>query len=136
MFCREQSARLAARYDDIKAYGAELYAIGNGAPPFAEAFREEMGVSFPLLTDPERSSYQAFGMRRSPLDMVSPRLLLASLRARKAGHKQTAVRGDAMQNGGVVVVKKGGDVVYRHVERTSGDLAPMDEVMAALRRAR
>jgi hypothetical protein len=62
-------------------------------------------------------------------------MLLAGRRAWKAGHKQTGTRGDALQNGGVVVVRKGGDVVYRHVERAAGDLASIDEVLAALKRA-
>lgn len=135
MFCREQSARLASRHDEIRARGAALYAIGNGTVPFARAFREEMPASFPLFTDPSRQSYRAFGMRRRAVDFLKPSVLFGGHRAIRAGFHQTAVRGDALQNGGVVIVGTDGRVLYRHVESAAGDLADLDDVLAALERA-
>lgn len=63
---------------------------------------------------------------------MSLRTLRHGRRARKAGFRQTAVRGDPVQNGGVVVFDENGDVIYVHIEQETGDLADLDEVIAAL----
>lgn len=60
------------------------------------------------------------------------RTLRHGRRARKAGFRQTAVRGDPVQNGGVVVFDENGNVIYVHIEQETGDLADLDEVIAAL----
>ncbi|MFZ9888368.1 MAG: peroxiredoxin-like family protein [Myxococcota bacterium] len=136
MFCREQVARLTRRYEEIRSMGAEICAIGNGAPPFAQAFREETGVTFPLYVDPERDAYRAFALRRRVTDMLNPHLFLAARRAQKAGFHQTAVRGDALQLGGVFILDASGATHFRHVERFAGDLADFEEIMATLIRLR
>lgn len=120
------------RKDEIEARGAQLIAIGNGRAEWARAFIDEVGVDFPVFVDPSRMSYDAFGMRRGAREGMSLRTLRHGRRARKAGFRQTAVRGDPTQNGGVVVFNEGGDLVYVHVEAETGDLANLDDVIAAL----
>ena len=90
-------------------------------------------MDYPVFADPKKGSYQAFGMKRATLGMLDPRILANGARAARAGHKQTAVRGDPLQNGGVVVLDADGVVKHIHVERRSGDLADLDAVIAALR---
>jgi hypothetical protein len=128
----EQVARLAARHADITAQGAKLYAIGNGAPPFAAAFLEEMPVAFEVFTDPGRETYRELGMKRSLLGNLSPAVLKHGARAARKGHRQTRVRGDAHQNGGLVILDQDGGLVFRHVEAVAGDLVDLDEVVGAL----
>lgn len=53
-------------------------------------------------------------------------------RASAAGFQQTAVRGDPWQNGGVIVFDEAGKITYSHIEEVAGDLADLDEVIAAL----
>jgi peroxiredoxin len=59
---------------EIRARGAELVVIGNGAQHFAAAFREDMGLDCPLLVDPELRAYRAAGLRRGRVELLSPRL--------------------------------------------------------------
>lgn len=111
-------------------------AIGNGTVPFAEAFVEELEErgrkpTFPIVTDPGRRTYEAFAMPRAKASDLGT--IKAGLRAYRAGHRQTRTRGDAGQNGGVLVIDTGGKIVYRHIEGHAGDLADVDEVIEALR---
>lgn len=82
--------------------------------------------------DPAKRSYDHYGMRRGATEVVNRKALVNSLRAISKGFRQTETRGDAFQNGGVIVVDSNGDIVYTHIEREAGDLADMDDVIAAL----
>jgi len=117
----------------IRAAGAELVLIGNGARIFAEGFRDEMKLDGPLLVDPDLRSYRAAGLRRGRVEILSPRLPLHAVRALWSGHRQGEVQGDAWQLGGVFVIAAGGNLLYEHRSREAGDHPPVAEVLAALR---
>lgn len=132
MFCREQSARLGERKSEIEAKGAQLIAIGNGHAHWAQAFIEAEDVDFPVFVDPGKRAYSEFGMQHGRRKVLNHKSAAHSARATSQGFKQTAVRGDPFQNGGVVVVDEDGEIAYIHVEEVAGDLANLDEVLAAL----
>ena len=120
------------RIDDIRARGAELVVVGNGAAHFAAAFREEMGLDGLLLVDPDLRAYRAAGLRRGRAEVLSPRLPLNAIRALGRGFRQQGVQGDPWQLGGVLVIRPDGALAYRHVSREAGDHAPVGDVVAAL----
>ncbi|MGH0032928.1 MAG: SDR family NAD(P)-dependent oxidoreductase, partial [Myxococcota bacterium] len=120
------------RIGDIRRRGAELVIVGNGAPHFAAAFREDFDLDGPLLVDPELRAYRAAGLRRGRVELLSPRLPLNALRALRSGHRQTGVEGDPWQLGGVFVLRPDGALLYRHTSREAGDHPPLDEVLEAL----
>jgi len=120
------------RKDDIEAKGAQLIAIGNGQPHWAQAFIVDEDIDFPVYVDPSRQSYEAYQMRRGATEVFSLRSLRNAARATREGFRQTETRGDPVQNGGVVVVGESREILYLHVEREAGDLADLDEVIAAL----
>jgi dehydrogenase/reductase SDR family protein 12 len=119
--------------DHIRARGAELVIVGNGARNFAEAFREDFQLDCPLLIDPELRAFRAAGLRRGRVELLSPRLPGNALRALRAGSRQTEVQGDPWQLGGVFVIQPGGDLAYRYASREAGDHPPVAEILAALR---
>jgi len=125
---------LRGRSDEIRARGAELVIVGNGAASFAAAFREDLdlGPDGPLLVDPELRAYRAAGLRRGRVEVLSPRLPGNALRALRKGFRQTSVQGDPWQLGGVFVIRPGGELVYRYLSREAGDHPPVDAVLAAL----
>jgi NAD(P)-dependent dehydrogenase (short-subunit alcohol dehydrogenase family) len=123
---------LRARVEDIRARGAELVIVGNGARNFAEAFREDFALDCPLLVDPELRAYRAAGLRRGRVELLSPRLPRNALRALRSGSRQTAVQGDPWQLGGVFVIRPDGNLTYRYLSREAGDHPPVDEILAAL----
>lgn len=117
----------------IRKKGAELVFVGNGSRQQARAFREEFAIASPVYVDPERRAYAALGMKRRAL---GPRAVLAtarnSLRALRAGFRQTDVQGDAWQLGGVLVLRPGGVVAYRYLSAAAGDHPPVDDLVAAI----
>ena len=117
---------------EIEAAGAQLIAIGNGHARWARAFIDAEGIDFPVYVDPGRRSYIEFGMGHGRAEVLNRRSAAHHARARAAGFRQTATRGDPFQNGGVVVLNEMGETVYFHVESEAGDLADLDEVIAAL----
>jgi len=123
---------LRDRIEDIRALGAELVIVGNGAPSFAEAFREDQNLDCPLLVDPELRAYRAAGLRRGRVEVLSPRMSLNAVRALGAGYRQTSVEGDPWQLGGVFVIRPGGDLMYRYIGREAGDHPAVDDVLEAL----
>jgi hypothetical protein len=67
------------------------------------------------------------------LATFSPKGMAHAARAWKKGFRQTARRGDALQQGGLLVVDRGGRILYAHRDSEAGDLASNEEVLAALR---
>jgi NAD(P)-dependent dehydrogenase (short-subunit alcohol dehydrogenase family) len=123
---------LRDRLGEIRARGAELVIVGNGAESFAKAFREDFSLDGPLLVDPELRAYRAAGLRRGRVEVLSPRLPLHALRALRSGARQTQVQGDPWQLGGVFVIRPGGELAYRYVSREAGDHPPLDAILEAL----
>jgi NAD(P)-dependent dehydrogenase (short-subunit alcohol dehydrogenase family) len=123
---------LRDQIDEIRSRGAELVIIGNGAPSFATAFRDDFQLDCPLLVDPELRAYRAAGLRRGRVEVLSPRLPLNALRALRSGSRQTGIQGDPWQLGGVFVIQPGGDLAYRYLSREAGDHPRVDEVLSAL----
>jgi dehydrogenase/reductase SDR family protein 12 len=118
--------------ESIRALGAELVIIGNGAENFARSFRQDFELDCPLLVDPELRTYRAAGLRRGRVELLSPKLPVNALRALRAGSRQTSVQGDPWQLGGVFVIRPNGDLTYQYTSREAGDHAPVEEILAAL----
>ena len=132
MFCRQQVAQLRGPHEEIRARGAELVAIGNGSPAEAAAFQREFDVPFPLYTDPDRKAYAAADLTSSALASLRPSLALNGIRALGQGHRQGRVQGSALQQGGALVIDRGGKVLYRFASRTGGDHPDPKDLVAAL----
>lgn len=132
MFCREQAARLGERMEEIEGRGAQLIAIGNGHARWAQAFIGAEDIKFPVYVDPGRQTYEEFGMTHGKKVVFNRRTKAHSERALDNGFRQSSTRGDPFQNGGVIVFDESGQIVYSHIEEVAGDLANLDEVIAAL----
>jgi hypothetical protein len=63
-------------------------------------------------------------------------VIAAGLRALRGGFRQGAIRGDPYQLGGVLVVRRSGELVFRHVAEDAGDHPDLGEVVRAASRTR
>src|ERR1700690_3132613 len=63
IFCREHVAQLRDHEPVFRNKGASLAAIGLGDLRYAQIFRDESGITFPLLVDERRRAYRAAGLR-------------------------------------------------------------------------
>ena len=134
MFCREHVARLRDHQREIEEAGAGIAAVGLGGRDYAMAFREETGISFPLLIDETRAAYRAAGLRKGTIwELLLPFNAAARRRAKSEGHRQHRLGRDPLQLGGTFIFGPGNHDLYAHRARTYGDVAPIDEVLAALR---
>jgi hypothetical protein len=124
--------QLHRRIDRIHAAGAELVVIGNGSPSFIAGFRETTGYHGPLYTDPSLEVYKAAGLKRGVFKVINPRAAMAALGALRGGHRQGATQGDALQQGGTLVIDRAGVVLWAHVDEYAGDNADPEEIVRAL----
>ena len=114
--------------------GAGLAAIGLGDRTYANIFREEAGITFPLLIDEERIAYHAAQLNSgSVLHLLRSDNAKARTRARSAGHRQHRFGKNPFQLGGSFVFGPGNRDLYTHLSRTFGDNASINALLSALR---
>jgi len=102
----------------------------------ARDFQERQRVGADVWVDERRRTYRHLGFERSPgSTLFRFATMKHALRAWKKGFRQGRTQGDPWQQGGVLVVRAGGEAVSCHVSEEAGDLAPMAEVLEAVRRA-
>jgi peroxiredoxin len=58
----DRAARLRTELADYRAGGGDVVIVGQGEPARAARYRERQGIDVPILSDPERSVYQAYGL--------------------------------------------------------------------------
>ena len=67
----DRAARLRDELTDYRGTGATIVIVGQGLPIQAAAYAEEQGLDLPILTDPDRSTYRAYGL----LDALLPQVV-------------------------------------------------------------
>ena len=124
---------MSSREQEFTRKGAVLAAIGMGIPEMAADFRERQGVTFPLLVDRTKETYRALEMKRGSLwDVTGPKNWPRFVKGLVTGHGVEKPKQDPLQMGGVLVVDKGGEVVYEFRASAAADTPPIDEVLDAL----
>lgn len=59
----ERAERLAEEYESYVKAGANVVAIGEGEPARTSAYAAENDIVCPMLCDPDREAYRAYGLR-------------------------------------------------------------------------
>lgn len=135
MFCRQQAAEFRLHQPELDALGVNLVFIGNGLPAMANDFIDEHHLTNPVWTDPKRASYRLLGFKRGWGSLLSPAVFIYGVKALAAGFRQRRTQGDPVQQGGVLVVKAGGEVVYAYTSATAGDHPKIETVLQQSRLA-
>ncbi len=113
--------------------GARLVAIGLGDAAYARHFREDTGITFPLLVDEKREAYRAVELRNaSLLHLLRKDNFIARKRATTGGHRQHKLGKDPLQLGGSFVFSPGNVDRFAHISETFGDNASPADLLAAL----
>ena len=120
---------------EFRERGARLAAVGLGDPSYARAFRDESGITFPLLVDVDRAAYRAAELRSASFrHLFRWDTFTAGRRARAAGHRQGRTGQNPFQLGGSFVFGPGNVDRYAHVNETFGDSAPVSRLLGTLDR--
>ena len=119
---------------EMRRKGANVAIVGNGLPAMAKGFvdRLKLAGEARVLTDPGRASYRLAGFRRGVWATLGPRALVNLLRALRKHLGTGKIEGDAWQQGGSLVVARGGEVLFRYASRHQGDHVAPQKLVAAL----
>jgi hypothetical protein len=124
---------LRKREDEFKRAGAKLAAVGLGDMNYARLFREEAGITFPLMVDAERIAYQAAELRSANLlHLLRRDNKAARARAKANGHRQHRLGQNPFQLGASFVFGPGNRDLFVHLSQTFGDNADPDALLSAL----
>jgi len=119
---------------EFKQAGATLAAIGLGDLRYAQLFREETGIAFPLLVDAERVAYRAAELKSGNLfHLLFRENSKARARAKAGGFRQHRLGKDPFQLGASFVFGPGNRDLFVHLSRTFGDNADPKDLLAVLR---
>jgi len=124
---------LREHHSEFTAAGANLAAIGLGDLHYAQLFREETGITFPLLIDEHRHAYKAAELKSANVfHLLRSENAKSRARARAAGHHQHKLGKNPFQLGGSFVFAPGDLDRFVHLSETFGDNAPLSVLLDAL----
>lgn len=127
--------QLHREIDRVRAAGAELHVIGNGAPMFIAGFRETTGYDGLLYTDPSLEAFRSAELRHGLRTVLTIGAVVRTVGALRRGFRQGRTQGSALQQGGVLVISREGRVVWHQISDGPGDNASATQIVAALRLA-
>jgi peroxiredoxin len=132
-FCRQAAIQLNDAAPELERLGgAAVIVYREDIEKVADACADRRTEAL-CASDEHHSLEDAVGLDRfNPLRYVafSPRRILA---ARRAGATVGGMGSNVLQGRGTYVVDRGGSAVYAHQARTAADIAPIDDVIAAVR---
>jgi len=95
-----------------------------------------MQLTSPVWVDSEMMTFRFLGLPYKKFFLLDPRTALNAARASLRGFRNGKVRGDIYQQGGVLVLKQGGEPVYSFASQAPGDMPPTPLVLQNARDAR
>lgn len=133
-FCRQQVAQLRRKKQHFDQVGAQVVLVGMGTSEESSAFELKFDFPFPLISDPKRKLYQAFGLKQiSALELLSPSVALKGILAMTKGHNIGMPIGDVRQLPGVFIINTQGRIIYSYFARDPSDHPDPDTVLQALK---
>lgn len=134
--CGAQVEALGPRLPALKRAGVRVVLVGLTDPSRLLSFRERIRLEdaeVDLVTDPTLACHQAAGLVRSVWSAIRPASIGAALRlyAGSSIYRRQDGDGDVLQQGGALLVDRGGTVLVHHVADQMGDLVDMDRVVGA-----
>jgi hypothetical protein len=134
--CREHLAQLRGQQKELDGLGAAVLIVSFEPPAQAVRLARTLGLPYPVLSDPERSAYRAFGLGQGSRERLWSRQTAgAYLRGLKDGHLPRWPRGDVAQLGGDFVINPEGNVTFAYRGTTPADRPPVAELVEAVRRS-
>jgi peroxiredoxin len=137
--CSDHVSELRPRLAELVELRVRVTLIGCGTPAQLTDFveRHELGPHpLTIYTDPTLSVYKEVGLARSLWSTAGPRAAINFLRLLARGHRNGVPQGDVLQQGGTLLVDRGGTVRYCHRSRFIGDHVPLVELMDQVMRRR
>lgn len=110
-----------------------LAVVGQGTPAQSAAFVRKLALPYPVLSDPDRVGYAAYGLvEGGPGAFLNPASGLAMVRSLVQGSGSGAVIGNPRELGGAFAIDRGGIVRLSHPARQAGDHPTIDALLPAV----
>jgi len=127
-----------SRYDDIRRMGGEVLVVSFAQPAQLALYLREQALPFPVVADPSRTAYQAFGLERTTWRTllrggVVGRYLRLMLRGWMPKRKQEGA--DVLQLGGDFILDERRRLVYVHRSAEPTDRPAVEDLLATIARA-
>ncbi len=104
------------RQAEFAALDADVLVVTFETGPVARAYMDETQLPWPIVVDPDRSLYHAYGMMSARwIDLYGPRVVWLYLKLMFRGGRVRMPTGDTSQLGGDVIVDPQGIVRLHHV---------------------
>jgi hypothetical protein len=126
------------RYEEIRRLGGEVLVVSFARPDHLALYVAAGPLPFPVVADPTRQAYQAFGLERTSWSaMLAARSVLRYLGLILRGWlpRRPQEGEDVLQLGGDFVLDATGRVVYVHRSAEPTDRPPARELIDAVRQA-
>ena len=120
-------------FSEIQARGGTVIAVSFESRDRLFQLSRQMQLPFQLLSDPERDTYRAYGVRRGGLwRMLGPGTIWAYIKTIARGRRYRFARSDIQQLGGDFVIDASGVVQYEHRGIAPHDRPAVDRLLAIL----
>ena len=122
------------RYADFRNQGGEILAICFDPLERAERYARDQELGFPLLVDPERRVYGAYGLEQGAVwRFLLPQVTFGYLRLMVGGGRRIQrPHEDPLQLGGDFVVDPEGRLALVHPCQDPSDRPPVAQLLAAV----
>lgn len=112
------------------ASGIQIFAVTFESRSRVRTYRDREPAAFPVLRDPRREAYAAFGFDRRPIRSVwSPRTFWYYLRQALRGRLPHLTRSDYFQLGGDVLLSPDGEVCWVYTSREPADRPTIERIL-------
>lgn len=124
------------RENELAKLGVNIVVVTFEAGFTAEAYVEDTGISWPLLTDEDRVLYRAYDMLTAGFwDILGPKTWWAYLKEMLKGKMPKKSTGDVSQRGGDVLIDPSGTVMLHHVGDGPADRPAVEMILSIIRNA-
>lgn len=125
---------MAANVERLRAAGVSALVVSQAKPAVLATFLRRHPQPVPVVCDPDRAGYRAFGLERTSwLSFFRPSVMWGYLRLIVRGGKVRVPYPDedVLQLGGDFLLDREGRVVFAHPSRTATDRPGIDTLLAA-----
>jgi peroxiredoxin len=134
--CSVRLSKLLPRLHQLRALGVRVVIVGLGSTRALRTFARRMkldGGGIDLVVSPNLEAHRWAGLSRSKWATYGPRSVAASIALYVLGHGATRHEddGDVLQQGGVLFVRTGGEIAFRHADRDLADGPELSEAVQA-----
>lgn len=110
--------------------GIRVILVGQGSPEESERFRMEFAPDLPVISDPDRELFRAYGLGRGSLaQMASPGVLFRGFSAMSRGNMPGIPKGDVLQLAGVFLVDTEGLIRYAYFAKDASDYPSVENLL-------